>query len=173
MSSSELPPSDSPISDYEASLTNQSQGAEYSFGRPDEAQIEAIREHIQQQLEMLAIDAGRVVFAGYNPQIEKTEGGEHWPDDEKPHYYFGTWQSTSASETFGGDDEEAGERWSVNPLKYALEGGVLGVYDRAILDALNGGTPTEYDEEYGTILYTGIEPDQVNAARLAEITIGS
>jgi hypothetical protein len=82
-------------------------------------------------------------------------------------FSFGTLEDTMPKEINPSSSEvteAAGDAWGVNPLKYALQGGRLRVYDREAILAYDHNDATK--EGYGTV-YAQIPPRELRAAQKA------
>lgn len=131
-------------------------------------EVGRLKEAVEQFMVANEIDPSNTLFAGYT--VEQVQTDEHYTEDGTKIHYFGDLGSMSPPETFKGDEEEKEERWMVNPLKYAIQGHRLGIYDKAKLDALTGGTINEDfdDVEYGTYTYS-LDHADIEAAKVAEM----
>jgi len=121
------------------------------------------------------IDPSSVIFSGFSETSPKLEGSEHWEAGEKPAYYFGNVRSLASPQSFSDDEELQGEHWAVNPLKYAISNGSLGIYNKSKLDKLSGG-PLDSDpkevEEFGTSAYY-VDPALLGQAKIAQLNLRS
>ena len=131
----------------------------------DKEVIDRLGRSVTDFLDENNIDPQTVLFSGYAPGVEKPAGGEHGDM-----YYFGTVESMQAPEDLApdGDEEEHGDRWAVNPLKYAIEGGALGIYSREALQQLR--SDEEPDLEYGTYSFNGT-PDEIATAEVGRVFV--
>lgn len=122
-------------------------------------------------LEANEIKPEDVLFSGYDKSVSKDTSSEQKTDAGVPIIYFGNAESLASPDTFDGDEESQEERWMVNPLHYALRYHTLGIYDKASLNQITGGTIEDgADDEFGTYLYA-LTTEALEAAKLAEITI--
>lgn len=122
-------------------------------------------------LEANEIKPEEVLFAGYDRSVSKDENTEQRTDSGIPIFHFGNAESLASPDTFDGDEESQEEHWMVNPLRFALRYHTLGIYDKASLNQITGGSIEDgADDEFGTYLYA-LTTEALEATKLAEITI--
>ncbi len=115
----------------------------------DRQKVEDAANAVRGLLERQGYDLSSVLLWGYDAAREKPAGDEHDLGGGKRLMSLASIQDMFPPE-LSDDEETIGESWMVNPLKYALEGGTLGVFSKIILG--NFVVKEEYpDEGYGTI----------------------
>lgn len=128
---------------------------------------------VKQFLESNNIDPNSVLFAGYRPDISEKSA-------DTPEYYFGDYESLLPGQSRTDDPETAEEFDAVNPILYALAAGTqadgkpaegrLGIYSH---DLFPPNTLVEHDSEAGTYVYSGLSPDLLEQAKIAELHLRS
>lgn len=114
-------------------------------------------------LDTNGIERDDVVFAGIDDDKLVEPSSEHGNG-----HFFGDYSSLLYPEAH--DDFEAGERWQVNPIKYAAEHRTLAIYSKKSLDdnIFNKKLTDESDQKFGTT-YIECEPDVLEQSLIGKI----
>jgi hypothetical protein len=131
--------------------------------------VAEINKAVHQFLEANHINPEDVLFAGFDNTSSKAEGSEHWENGDLPYFFFGNIHSLQPPDSFTNDPDDQGEHWAVNPIKYALKSGTLGVFDKKTLQSAGElESDSEDIQDYGTYVFR-VDPLYVEKAKIATL----
>ena len=130
---------------------------------PSYENLKNLHDFVVNSLESVSIDPRAVLFSGHNLDSPKM------PDEEEGIYFFGN-ESSLHPETQPEPDDPG---VVVNPLLYALSGGVLGVYDMQKIAELHAQdlcrlAPDYPDNDFGVWAFMFSSPADLEHTKVAE-----
>ncbi len=134
--------------------------------------LEKLQREITEQLQQQGHDSRLMWYSGINPNVSKPIGGEHTYDATRHNYFLGDFNSLRPPTDLSADPDTQDEHWVVNPLKYALEGGCLAVYDPSLIVGNHrfDGSDLTNDDNFGTYVVVGTQ-DDISSIEICRIDI--